>query len=319
MQYPLTIEQFQYPEFETNGGRKFITAFINAINNVYEKGRRVKNSGFCFTVEMVKGWYEKEYRSVCESEEGKMLFDIYTEYANEAWQQGVRASGEVVDIPTDEVKIYPCFAAHEPKPEKMQQKEQYFEETGLLQSQIILDSRGNLIDGYTSYLLAVKYGIQCVPIRYGRRQIVRASHKPGGKLYTWELPGILIDRVSAGDKAVVRTGRGVRVVTVAAVEEYAGNELEPLKRVIRVKRAERRCGMNKLNDLMQNEYEAMAGMDTPLPQLLGEALKIVRAKITDEEYLEIENNMYSSYNYADKFGFEQGFMRGIVVAKGGAI
>ena len=41
----------------------------------------------------------------------------------------------------DEIKIYPCFVAHEPKPEKMQRKEQYFEETGALQSQIILDSR----------------------------------------------------------------------------------------------------------------------------------------------------------------------------------
>lgn len=238
MHYPLTIEQFQYPEFETNGGRKFITAFIKAMNNVYEKGMRIKNSGFAFTVEMVKGWYEKEYRNACESEEDKMLFDIYTEYANEAWQHGVRAGG-VVDIPTDEVKIYPCFAAHEPKLEKMEQKEQYFTETGLLQSQIILDSRGNLIDGYTSYLLAVKHGIQCVPIRYGRRQIVRASHKPGGKLYTWELPGILIDRVSAGDKVLIHTQRGIRVVTVAAVEEYAGNAQEPLRMVIRVKRAVR--------------------------------------------------------------------------------
>ena len=136
----------------------------------------------------------------------------------------------------DEIKIYPCFAAHEPKPEKMQRKEQYFEETGALQSQIILDSRGNLIDGYTSYLLARAHGIQCVPIRYGMRQIVRASHKPGGKMYSWELPGLLIDRVSAGDMAVVRTERGVKAVTVAAVEEYAGNEPEPLRMVIRVKR-----------------------------------------------------------------------------------
>ncbi len=68
----------------------------------------------------------------------------------------------------DDIKIYPCFAAHEPKPEKMQEKKQYFEETGALQSQIILDSRGNLIDCYTSYLLARAHGIQCVPIRYGR-------------------------------------------------------------------------------------------------------------------------------------------------------
>ena len=136
----------------------------------------------------------------------------------------------------DEIKIYPCFTAHEPKPEKMQRKEQYFEETGALQSQIILDSRGNLIDGYTSYLIAKAHGIQCVPIRYGRRQIVRASHKPGGKMYSWELPGLLNDRVSAGDMAIVRTERGIRAVTVAAVEEYAGQEQAPLRMVIRVKR-----------------------------------------------------------------------------------
>lgn len=136
----------------------------------------------------------------------------------------------------DDIKIYPCFASHEPKPEKIEQKEQYFTETGLLQSQIILDSRGSLIDGYTSYLLARAHGIQCVPIRYGKRQIVRASHKPGGKLYTWELPGILIDRVSAGDKVVVRTERGVKAVTVAAVEEYAGQEPGPFRRVIRLKK-----------------------------------------------------------------------------------
>ena len=39
MQDPLTIEQFQYPEFEKGIGKEFITAFINAINNVYEIGR----------------------------------------------------------------------------------------------------------------------------------------------------------------------------------------------------------------------------------------------------------------------------------------
>lgn len=139
----------------------------------------------------------------------------------------------------DEIKIYPCFAAHGPKPEKMQQKEQYFEETGALQSQIILDSRGNLIDGYTSYLLAKAHGIQCVPVRYGRRQIVRASHKPEGRLYSWELPERLIGQVSAGDIVVVRTEKGARTVVVTAVEEYAGNEPEPLRMVIRVKKADR--------------------------------------------------------------------------------
>ena len=136
----------------------------------------------------------------------------------------------------DEIKIYPCFAAHEPKPEKMRQKEQYFTETGLLQSQVILDRNGYLIDGFTSYLLAKTHGIQRIPARHGKRQVVRAYHNPGGKLYSWELPVRLIGQVSAGDMAVVRTEKGARTVIVTAVEEYAGNEPEPLKMVIRVKR-----------------------------------------------------------------------------------
>ena len=146
---------------------------------------------------------------------------------------------EIYGTDLKEIKIYPCFAENPPKPQKMKRKVQYFEETGALQSQIILDSQGYLIDGYTSYLLARAHGIQRVSVRYGRRQIVRASHTPGGKMYSWELPGLLIDRVSAGDRAVVRTERGVKVVTVAAVEEYAGNETKPLKRVIKVKRKRR--------------------------------------------------------------------------------
>ena len=136
----------------------------------------------------------------------------------------------------DDIKIFPCFAEHSPKVDKMQQKEQYFTETGALQSQIIIDSRGNLIDGYTSYLLAVKYGLQSVSVEYGKRQIVRASHRNGGKLYTWELPGNLLNRVHIGDKVLVRTDRGVRAVTVAAVEDYVGQAPEPLRMVIRVKR-----------------------------------------------------------------------------------
>lgn len=139
----------------------------------------------------------------------------------------------------DDIKIYPCFAAHSPKAEKMAQKEQYFTETGLLQSQIILDGNGYLINGFTSYLLAKEHGIQIVPVRYSKRQIVRASHKPGSKLYSWELPWILIDRVHTGDRVLVRTERGVQAVTVAAVEDYAGNEPEPLRMVIRVKQTSR--------------------------------------------------------------------------------
>ena len=139
----------------------------------------------------------------------------------------------------DDIKIFSCFEAHPPKPEKMESKEQYFRETGCLQSEIILDGAGNLIDGYTSYLLAKAHDLASVPVRYGRRQIVRASHRKGGKLYAWELPGLLVGRVSVGEKLIVGTSRGLRTVTVAEVEEYAGQAPEPLKMAIRKPRARR--------------------------------------------------------------------------------
>lgn len=120
---------------------------------------------------------------------------------------------------TDSIKIFPCFMEHPPAPEKMERKDQYYQEHGSFELEIILDSFGHLIDGYTSYLLAIRYGVSNVPVTYGSRQIIKAAHRSGGKLYAWELPGILIDRMKAGDRVLVRSGRGVRTVVVAAVED----------------------------------------------------------------------------------------------------
>ena len=144
------------------------------------------------------------------------------------------SKGELKGMRTDHIQIFQCFRENPPKPEKMMKKEWYFNETGLFQSEIVLDSGNYLIDGYTSYLLALKHGIEYVPIRYGKRQIVKAYHRQGGKIYMWELPGVLIDRVAPGEKLIVRTGRGIRTVTVAAVEEYnPEQQIEPLRRAIR--------------------------------------------------------------------------------------
>ncbi len=147
------------------------------------------------------------------------------------------SKGELKGMRTDHIQIFQCFRENPPKPGKMTKKEQYFNETGLLQSEIVLDSGNHLIDGYTSYLLAVKNGLEYVPIRYGKRQIVKAYHRQGGKIYMWELPGALIDRVAPGEKLIVRTIRGIRTVTVAAVEEYnPEQQIEPLRRAIRKKK-----------------------------------------------------------------------------------
>lgn len=138
---------------------------------------------------------------------------------------------------TEDIRIFQCFKENPPKSGKMLKKEQYFNETGLLQSEIILDGGNNLIDGYTSYLLAVEHGLEYVPIRYGKRQIIKAYHRQGGKLYAWELLGKLIDKVSPGEKLIVRTNRGFRKVTVAAVEDYNPEQyIKPLRQAIRRKR-----------------------------------------------------------------------------------
>ena len=90
------------------------------------------------------------------------------------------SKGELKGMRTDHIQIFQCFLENPPKPGKMMKKEQYFNETGLLQSEIVLDSGNYLIDGYTSYLLAVQFGLEYVPIRYGKRQIVKAYHRQGG-------------------------------------------------------------------------------------------------------------------------------------------
>lgn len=133
----------------------------------------------------------------------------------------------------NEIKIFPFFRNNPPKPGKLKRKEEYFRSTGKFESEVVLDGAGNLIDGYTTYLLAKRYGVEHIPVKYGRRQIIRAVHKPGGRMYAWELPGILIDHVEPGDRVLVRTGKGCAAVLVVSVEEYGSLEKEPLRMVIK--------------------------------------------------------------------------------------
>ncbi|MCF2570122.1 hypothetical protein I6E09_13225 [Mediterraneibacter glycyrrhizinilyticus] len=146
--------------------------------------------------------------------------------------------GELKLMRTDDIRIFSCFKENPPKPEKMKEKEWYFQETGLFPSEIVLDSSNRLIDGYISFLLAAQQGIERIPVRYGKRQIVKAYHRPGGKIYIWELPKKLIDQVEPGEKVVVMTSKGVRIVRVKAVEEYNPDQhMDPLRQVIRKKKS----------------------------------------------------------------------------------
>ncbi|MDY4692107.1 MAG: hypothetical protein SO401_00835 [Blautia sp.] len=140
-------------------------------------------------------------------------------------------------VSIESIKIFPWFEKTPPDPEKIKQKEEHFQKTGLLPSEILLDGQNYLLDGYISYLLAEKYGLEKISVRYGKRLIIRAYHRAGEKLYSWKLPEHLADQVSVGDKVLVSTVYGHRYVTVAAVEEYGhGAVPDPAGKVLKCKK-----------------------------------------------------------------------------------
>ena len=245
MHYPLTEEMFYNPELDDPTYKVFIKAFVQAVNVWYEKGKAAMRSRFFMTADILKTVYKRLYNEKPEREADALFFDVTAEYMNDAWWHGVKDSGKVFDVPLAEIQIYPCFAETPPSSLKMELKAYYFKETGHFHSDIVLDEEKHLIDGYTSYLLAKQSDMECVPVRYGKRQIVRAYYQPGGKLYEWELPEKLIDRVSPGDRVLVHTKGSSRYVTVETVEPYRPQEhTMALRMVIKVKRSSRKGGVS---------------------------------------------------------------------------
>ncbi|MDE7323145.1 MAG: hypothetical protein K2N73_10565 [Lachnospiraceae bacterium] len=76
--------------------------------------------------------------------------------------------------------------------------------------------------------------------------------------------------------------------------------------------------MDKLNDLMNSEYDAMAAMEIPMPEAFEKAMALIKTKLTKKEFMDVESAIYDGCINSEHIAFEQGFMRGIVVVKGGA-
>lgn len=114
------------------------------------------------------------------------------------------------------------FKNTEPAAWKMQRKADYYERTGELPEDIVINDENVLIDGYTIYLTAAKYGLSSVPVKRGYVELIEASHRAGAKSYLWKVPPRLSGTIHEGDKCIVRTGQGVRRVRVAKVlhEQY---------------------------------------------------------------------------------------------------
>lgn len=73
-------------------------------------------------------------------------------------------------ISVKDIKIKDEFIKRPPSKKKMSQKWRYYRETGKLNSPIILDENLYLVDGYTSYLIAIADGIKTVDITIRKEQ-----------------------------------------------------------------------------------------------------------------------------------------------------
>ena len=123
----------------------------------------------------------------------------------------------------------------DPSQEKLLYYEQYYQKTKRLSHAIVVDEKKELRDGYISYLLAKKYGIQaeiCEMVSgQPLRKIVKGRHvelsggawrKKGSRSYIWIYS--LRKPVVPGDILLVNTKRGADFICVDKVDYAAGKE-----------------------------------------------------------------------------------------------
>lgn len=80
-----------------------------------------------------------------------------------------------VEIEVNKIKIPEKFS--KPNPKKMQKKYNYYRKNHKLESQIIIDPNYNLIDGYTSYLIAKECHITTVIGKLQRKVTINNENK----------------------------------------------------------------------------------------------------------------------------------------------
>lgn len=74
--------------------------------------------------------------------------------------------GKIYWVKLSKIKISKSFDRSKIRPEKWKAKLEYFYNTNDLQSRIFLNEDYLLVDGYTSYKIAKKFGIKKVPVEF---------------------------------------------------------------------------------------------------------------------------------------------------------
>ena len=141
------------------------------------------------------------------------------------------------DFQIKDIVISEDFKNTTPAERKLQRKEDYFVNTGKLPEDIVINDDNVLIDGYTTYLVAVKHGILSANVKRGYVELIEAAHSAGSRLYVWRVPASMHGSIKKGDRCIVRTGNGVnRVAVVNILRQQYPVQNPRLRNVIRLER-----------------------------------------------------------------------------------
>lgn len=149
---------------------------------------------------------------------------------------------QIKSFPLKDIIISEDFKNTAPAEWKLQRKLDRYEETLELPEDIVINDENVLIDGYTTYLIAARYGFTHVPVKRGYVELIEARHRAGQRAYFWRVPMRLIGKAHQGDKCIVRTMNGDKWVRVANVYriQYPVQEVQ-LKNVKAVVPKNRKC------------------------------------------------------------------------------
>lgn len=136
-----------------------------------------------------------------------------------------------------DIRITEDFMRTQPGIRKMERAERQYIQTGVLPTNIIINTDNVLIDGYITYLIALEHGVEYLNVYRGYYETVVAVHGKREKNFAWRVPLYLSGQIKSGDKVLVTTSRGVRRVRVVEVEmQQYPEQGRRLRRVIKIDR-----------------------------------------------------------------------------------
>ena len=185
---------------------------------------------------MVYTGFRNVYRPIEEKDRDRAVFTAYRALVGADWLKGKLAYAPVMhqlDVcPMEQIRL---DHMKEPSAAKLEYYENYYQKTHKLAHGIVVDEHGYLRAGYTSYIIAKKYGIR--PDIYEAfaeqplRKVIKGQHvlRDGD---TWKVKSIkgyiwnytLKNPVVPGDILKVKTKRGQAFICVRKIDYLTGKE-----------------------------------------------------------------------------------------------